>query len=95
MEDGAPMLKAGDAAVADAPKGSRKPFGDVLKAILPVILFFVAIQFHACLECIVIGVQVQPMCCPTDDCCSNFLVNLYPRLSDHLQPTVMCTDKLG
>ena len=95
MEDGAVMIKADDAAVAEAPKGSRKPFGAVLKAILPVVLFFVAIQFHACLECIVIGVQVQPMCCPSDDCCSIYLVDLPPRLSDQLQPAVMCTDKRG
>ena len=66
VEDSAVMISVTqDAAVAEreAPKGSCKPCGAVVKAILPVILFFVAIQFHACLECIVIGVQVHPMSC--------------------------------
>jgi len=58
-----PTLSGEDTLLAPLQLGSRVKHGprsgQIAKQILPTIAFFLAIQFHATLECVVVGVQVD------------------------------------
>jgi len=43
--------------VNEAPETTRDKISRIFRSTLPTIAFFLAIQFHACLECVIVGIQ--------------------------------------